>query len=183
VLVRDDPKELDLGANGQRGIARADTSAGGRDTCFRSLLVPVDGSIVSRYAAELAFAYAGATSSDVRVLHVVNEHRLASGSIPVPERADRHGLARARVEELEAQLEGDLGPLAASQGARMTVRILASGAPGEIIIGESRSGHYDLLVIGAENKQLARPLFFGQGTAEIVARAGCTTVVVLPGTQ
>jgi nucleotide-binding universal stress UspA family protein len=65
----------------------------------------------------------------------------------------------------------------------MTVRIRASGAPGEIIIGESRSGHYDLLVIGAENKQLARPLFFGQGTAEIVARAGCTTVVVLPGTQ
>jgi Kef-type K+ transport system membrane component KefB/nucleotide-binding universal stress UspA family protein len=183
VLVRDEPKERDPGAPGPRAVARADTFAPEGDTCFRSLLVPVDGSISSRYAAELAFAYAGATSSDVRVLHVVNEHRLASGSLPVPERADRHELARARVEELEGQVEGELAPLAASHGARMTVRILASGAPGEIIIGESRSGYYDLLVIGAENKQLVKPLFVGQGTAEIVARAGCTTVVVLPGTQ
>jgi nucleotide-binding universal stress UspA family protein len=63
----------------------------------------------------------------------------------------------------------------------MTVRILGSAAPGDIIIGESRSGYYDLLVVGAENKQLARPLFFGQGTADLVARAGCTTAVVLPG--
>jgi nucleotide-binding universal stress UspA family protein len=182
VLVRDTPTEVDLRAAGKRAIARGDTGGAGESTSFRSLLVPFDGSIFSRYAAELAFAYAGATCSDVRVLHVVNEQRLVSGSIPVPERADRHELARARVKELEAQLERELGPLAAAHGARMTVRILASAAPGEIIIGESRSGYYDLLVLGAQNKQLARPLFFGQGTAEIVARAGCTTVVVLPGT-
>ena len=181
VLVREALKEPDLGAAAKRAIAPGDTAAVDGSTCFRSLLVPVDGGVLSRYAAELAFAYAGATSSDVRVLHVVNRQRFASGSIPVPEPADRPELARARVEELEAQIERELGPLAAAHGARMTVRILASAAPGEIIIGESRSGYYDLLIIGAESKQFARPLFFGQGTAEIVARAGCTTVVVLPG--
>jgi len=181
VLVREALKEPDLGVASERVIAPGDTAAVDGSTCFRSLLVPVDGGVLSRYAAELAFAYAGATSSDVRVLHVVNRQRFASASIPVPDPADRPELARARVEELEAQIERELGPLAAAHGARMTVRILASAAPGEIIIGESRSGYYDLLIIGAENKQFTRPLFFGQGTAEIVARAGCTTVVVLPG--
>ena len=39
-----------------------------------------------------------------------------------------------------------------------------------------------LLVLGAENKMLAQPLFFGQGTAAIVERAGCTTAVIVPPT-
>jgi Kef-type K+ transport system membrane component KefB len=180
-VARDCPTPLVL-VHDHAGPARASgpTAAAG-DACFRSLLVPVDGSIFSRYAAELALAYAGAASSEVRLLHVVDDGRLSAGSIPVPERANRHELARGRVEELEEQILAEFGPLAASHGARMTVRILGSAAPGEIIIGESRSGYYDLLVVGAENKQLAKPLFFGQGTADLVARAGCTTAVVLPG--
>jgi nucleotide-binding universal stress UspA family protein len=161
----------------------ATASATGADAPFRSLLVPVDGSAVSRHAAELAFAYAGAAGAVVRVLHVLDEVRLASGSLPVLDRRDHHELARERVEELEGLIRAELGPLAASHGANMSIRILASAAPGEVIIGESRSGYYDLLVLGAENKQLARPLFFGQGTAEIVERAGCATIVVLPGAR
>lgn len=149
---------------------------------FPRLLVPFDGSLFSRYAAELAFAYAGATGAAVTVLHVVNEHRLTSGSIPVPHRRDSHALVRGRARELERRIQKELGPIAATQGARITPRILSSGSPGETIIDESRSGHYDLLILGAENKLLGGPLFAGQGTAEIVDRAGCTTAVVLRGT-
>jgi hypothetical protein len=61
--------------------------------------------------------------------------------------------------------------------------VLASGAPREIIIGESLSGDYDLLVLGTETKLLGQPFYIGQGTAEIAERAGCTTAIVLPGVR
>lgn len=150
-------------------------------TTFRRILLPVDGSRFSRYAAELAFAYAGATDASVTVLHVTDERRLASGSIPVRDRRDAHTLARDQSRELELQIEQELGPVATAHGARLTTRILASGSPGETILDESGSGHYDLLILGSENKMLGRPLFFGQGTADILEQAKCTTAVVLGG--
>ena len=149
---------------------------------FRRLLVPVDGSVCSRYAAELAFAYAGAAGAKVRVLHVLSKSWLTEGSIPVTDRRD-HEARRARIEEAEQQIRRELEPLAAAYGASFVIRVLSSGAPREIIIGESRSGDYDLLVLGTETKLLGQPFFIGQGTAEIAERAGCTTAITLPGAR
>ncbi|MGE0159271.1 MAG: cation:proton antiporter [Gemmatimonadales bacterium] len=150
---------------------------------FRRLLVPVDGSIFSRYAAELALAYAGAAGARVRILHVLVKARLAEGSIPVADRRDPHDARRALIEQAEQQIRRELEPLAAAYRAAFSIRVLASGAPREIIIGESRSGDYDLLVLGTETKVLGQPFFIGQGTAEIAERAACTTAIVLPGAR
>jgi nucleotide-binding universal stress UspA family protein len=154
----------------------------GSEGPFRRILVPVDGSRFSRYAAEVAFAYAGATGADVTVLHVANEHRLAPGSIPVSNRRDARALAWDRTRDIERQLEQAFSPLAGPHGARLETRVFASGSPGQTIIDESRSGRYDLLILGSENKMLGRPLLFGQGTAEIVESSRCATAVVLRGT-
>jgi nucleotide-binding universal stress UspA family protein len=150
-------------------------------TKFHRLLVPVDGSIFSRYAAELALAYAGAAGARVRILHVLAKARLTEGSIPVTDRRDHHEARRVLIEQAEQQIRRELDWLAQSYGASYSVRVLASGAPREIIIGESRSGDYDLLVLGTETKLLGQPFFIGQGSAEIAERAGCTTAIVLPG--
>jgi nucleotide-binding universal stress UspA family protein len=149
---------------------------------FRRLLVPVDGSVFSRYAAELAFAYAGAAGAKIRILHVLSKSWLTEGSIPVTDRRD-HEARRTRIEEAERQIRRELEPLAGAYGATFAIRVLSSGAPREIIIGESRSGDYDLLVLGTETKLLGQPFFIGQGTAEIAERAGCTTAIVLPGAR
>lgn len=157
-------------------------SATGPAAPFRRLLVPVDGSVFSRHAAELAFAYAGSAGAKVRVLHVLSKSWLTEGSIPVTDRRD-HEVRRARIDEAEQQIRTELEPLAAAYGTSFAIRVLSSGAPREIIIGESRSGDYDLLVLGTETKLLGQPFFIGQGTAEIAERAGCTTAIVLPGAR
>jgi nucleotide-binding universal stress UspA family protein len=144
------------------------------------LLVPVDGSLFSRYAAEFAFTLAGATKGTVTLLHVVAESRLASGSFPMPERRSGRALTHVEAAELEQQLEQEFSALAARTEVPFSTRIILGGAPREVIIAESTSGYHDLLVIGAENKLLGRPLFYGQGTAEILERADCTTAVVVP---
>jgi len=162
------------------------TTADARSTgegLFRRLLVPVDGSIFSRYAAELALAYAGAAGARVRILHVLAKTRMAEGSIPVADRRDHHDARRALIEQAEAQIRKELEPLALAYQTSFSIRVLTSGVPREIIIGESRSGDYDLLVLGTETKLLGQPFFIGQGSAEIAERAGCTTAIVLPGVR
>jgi nucleotide-binding universal stress UspA family protein len=177
VIVRGSDIVQPLDVEGRAGDA-ASAAAG---PLFRRLLVPVDGSIFSRYAAELALAYAGAADARVRILHVLTKTRLGEGSIPVADRRDHHDARRRLIEQAEQQIRRDLEPLAAAYDASFTIRVLTSGAPREIIIGESRSGDYDLLVLGTETKLLGQPFFIGQGTAEIAERAGCTTAIVLPG--
>jgi Kef-type K+ transport system membrane component KefB len=178
VIVRgrgpDQPWSVDDGADA------AATVGGAAAPSFRRLLVPVDGSVFSRYAAELALAYAGASGAKVRILHVLSKSWLTDASIPVTTRRD-HEARRARIDQAEQQIRKELEPLAAAYQASFAIRVLSSGAPREIIIGESRSGDYDLLVLGTESKLLGQPFFIGQGTAEIAERAGCTTAIVLPG--
>jgi Kef-type K+ transport system membrane component KefB/nucleotide-binding universal stress UspA family protein len=144
------------------------------------LLVPIDGSVFSRYAAEFAFAYAGASQGTVTLLHVIAETRLASGSFPVHERRSGRALSHEEAADLERQLQQEFAGIAAHAGVGFATRIIDGGTPGEVIVAESSSGYHDLLVIGAENKLLGTPLFYGQGTAEILERAGCTTAIVVP---
>jgi Kef-type K+ transport system membrane component KefB/nucleotide-binding universal stress UspA family protein len=128
---------------------------------FERILLPVDGGVYSRYAAELALAHAAGVGASVEVLHVVTDTGLVRGA--------------------EAELEAHLRSLGAVDRGRVTVRVACHSRPAELIVAESQSGRYDLLVIGAEPRLLGRPSLFGQGTAQIVDRAGCSTAVVLPG--
>ena len=147
---------------------------------YRRVLVPVDGSLFSRYAAEFAFAYAAAAKARVTLLHVANEARVFTGALAMPDNRESHALEESQEAELAERIRTDYGALTAANDSPWDVRILASGDPGGTIIQESHSEHYDLLILGAENKMLAQPLFFGQGTAAIVERSGCTTAIIVP---
>jgi len=159
-------------------IVRAPES--GLPDSFRDILVPVDGSVFSRVAAEFAFAYASAVGATVTILHVVDERDVAAGSLTVSDPRVAHTLGEHEESLVAAGLRADFSALADSFGVTMHVRVLGSGDPASTIIADSWSRHTDLVVLGAENKMLLRPTFFGQGTAAIVEQAGCTTAVVIP---
>jgi nucleotide-binding universal stress UspA family protein len=144
------------------------------------LLVPLDGSIFSRAAAEFAFAYAAAASLHVTLLHVLSEARVDTGTLALPERRDSHAIGHLLEARIAAKIRSDFARLAEDNGVEYDVRLLASGDPGGTIVDVTRTEGFDLLVLGAENKLLAQPLFFGQGTAAIVEGAECTTAVVIP---
>jgi nucleotide-binding universal stress UspA family protein len=159
-------------------IVRAPES--GLPDSFRNILVPIDGSVFSRVAAEFAFAYASAVGASVTMLHVVDEMELAAGSLTVSDLRVAQALEVHEESRVAEGLRADFSALANSFGVTMHGRVLGSGDPASTIIAESWSRHTDLVVLGAENKMLHRPLFFGQGTAAIVEQAGCTTAVVIP---
>ena len=129
---------------------------------------------------EFAFAYGSAAGAHVSLLHVLNEARVATATLVAPEQREAHALRGAIEGELGARIRADFGSLAVTAGLSFDVRILASGDPAGTIIESTRTDDVDLLVLGAENKMLAQPLFFGQGTAGIVESAECTVAVVTP---
>jgi Kef-type K+ transport system membrane component KefB/nucleotide-binding universal stress UspA family protein len=146
---------------------------------FRRILVPMGGSVFSRYAVEVALLYGGVTGAEVHVLHVVSDtHRTTP--MAVGEAAEGRPFSQGRARELETEIKREIASLAAAHDATMSVRVLTSGASSETIIGESWSGYYDLLIMGTQNKLLGSAPFIAQSTADIVERVGCTTVVVLP---
>ena len=146
---------------------------------FTRILVPLDGSVFSRAAAEFAFAYARATEASVTLLHVVNEARVSIGAVAVTESHASHEVGNSEHALRASHIRNEYESFADADSP-FDVRVLASGDPAGTIAEVANAGDFDLLVLGAENKMLARPLFFGQGTSAIVERAECTTAVVVP---
>jgi nucleotide-binding universal stress UspA family protein len=146
---------------------------------FHRVLVPLDGSVFSRAAAEFAFSYARAAGASVTLLHVANEARVSIGAVAVTDSHESHEIMGVEHATIAAHIRGEYEPFADAE-TPFDVRILASGDPAGTILDVANAGDFDLLVLGAENKMLARPLFFGQGTSAIVERAECTTAVVVP---
>ncbi|HSQ29280.1 MAG TPA: cation:proton antiporter [Gemmatimonadaceae bacterium] len=147
---------------------------------FCRLLVPLDGSVFSHAAAEFAFAYAGAARAHVTLLHVLNEARVTIGTVALPESHESHPAAAIERSALERSIRAEYDPLAADGNTSYEVRVLVSGDPSGTIVEVAGTGEFDLLVLGAENKLIAQPLFFGQGTASIVDKVECTAAVVVP---
>ena len=81
----------------------------------------MDGSLYARYAVELAFAYAQAAGAEVRIVHVLTEHRLASLRWS-HDRDDAPASAREHALLMEARLREELGPLAERWSVPMSIR-------------------------------------------------------------
>ena len=149
-------------------------SAAPRDEPYRHVLVPTDGSFFARAALEFSVNLAESTGGHVAVFTVLPESDGAPAPGPAAERR------RIREVVKGALLGPTLKPVTALADAPVEVRIARSDRPGEAIVGEALSSDYDLIVLGAENKSLARPLFYGQGTEYVLRHAPCDVAVVVP---
>jgi Kef-type K+ transport system membrane component KefB/nucleotide-binding universal stress UspA family protein len=142
---------------------------------YRRLLVPVDGSIGSRLAVELALRYAEATGADL-TLAVLTERR--------PQAAAYADLSGTHVLA-EAPATGD------EELARISVVFRASDVKPSIIhlafdprsspVAEAvEKGNYDLVVLGTENRAVQHRLFFGYENERLIRATRVPVLVVVP---
>lgn len=153
-------------------VVRSSTAP--RDEPYRHILVPTDGSFFARAALEFAVSLAESAGGQVAVFTVLPESE--------PEHESGAAGERRRIREVVkgAVLGPTMKPVTALAEAPVEVRVARSDRPGEAIILEALSSDYDLIVLGAENKALARPLFYGQGTQYVLGHAPCDVAVVVP---
>jgi nucleotide-binding universal stress UspA family protein len=133
------------------------------------ILVPVNGTDVSRRAAEVAFALARAGGSRVSALYV------ASGRSDGERRGRIRGGAGLRRNE-EAVLK-DIAELADRYDARIRTALRFDVAPEDAIVKAAERGGYDLIVLGV-NRRPCETLFFGNTAAAVLERSHTAIVFV-----
>jgi Kef-type K+ transport system membrane component KefB/nucleotide-binding universal stress UspA family protein len=142
---------------------------------YQKLLVPVDGSIGSRLAVELAIRYAETTGAEL-TLAVLTERR--------PQAAAYADMSGTHVLE-ESPATGD------EELARISVVFRASAVKPSIIhlafdprsspvAQEVEKGRYDLVVLGTENRAVQHRLFFGYENERLIRAARVPVLVVVP---
>jgi len=131
------------------------------------ILIPVNGTEVSRRAAEVGLTVARATDAQVTALFVTR----ANGG-GKPKNAARKRVARRN----ERAILKDIGALADRYGVDMRSTTRADLAPGEAIIREAKRG-YDLVVLGVSRRP-GDTLFFGDTAATVLERSATSNLFV-----
>ena len=146
-----------------------------RATAYRRILVPVDGSIASRLAVELALRYAEATGAEL-VLAIMTERRPQAAAY-----ADISGTHA--VAEVRATSEEELQRISVAFRAsdiKPSILHLAFDPRSSAVAGEVERGHYDLVVLGTENRAIQHRLFFGYENERLIRATRVPVVVVVP---
>jgi nucleotide-binding universal stress UspA family protein len=140
----------------------------------KQILVATNGSYFSRAAVELAILYAEKVQGTVTVLYSMEEE---------PDGEEERGpsvLEEGFRRMMATTLLTTLSPLVTKTTAKVNVIVRASDQPTPPVIAEARSGLYQMLVVGAENRQVQHRLSVGYDVERMVAEVPCTVIVVVP---
>lgn len=141
---------------------------------FRRILVPTNGSYYSDAAFELAARYAENTGASIHVLYVsegVPINPLLPGAAQEVGEIGREMLRTTLAQQLATRFKF---PERLSCYVRESESVLTG------LLSEMRTGGYDLIVVGAENKSLVDRLYLGPNMEAVLEETPCTVVVVIP---
>ena len=165
-------KDISLITNGFEGpLAVVDAHESRRDRLPRrygKILIPVNGTEVSRRAAEIGLTLARASDAQVTALFVTR----ANGGGGKANSAARKRATRRN----ERAILKDIGALGDRYDVDVRSTTLTNLAPGEAIIREAKRG-YDLVVLGVSRRP-GDTLFFGDTAASVLERSDTSNLFV-----
>jgi nucleotide-binding universal stress UspA family protein len=123
--------------------------------------VPINGTEVSRNAAEVAFAMARTKKTSVTVLYVAV--RAENGGKKRPRRS-------IKTRQHEDAILKDVVELADTYGVKVKTAVLGDIAPEDAILQEVDRGKHNLIVMGV-NRRPGDKLFFGNTAAAVIEKS------------
>jgi nucleotide-binding universal stress UspA family protein len=135
----------------------------------RRILMPTNGSLAARRAADLAFVLAGADGVVV-LLNVMED--AGESYLPVENGAAPRQLKAAHdiVDELRA--------IGEAQGVCTDAQVRVSGEPEAVILDVARAESVDLIVLGTSVYTASKRVFLGPRVERILAQARCPIVLL-----
>jgi Kef-type K+ transport system membrane component KefB/nucleotide-binding universal stress UspA family protein len=161
--------------------------AGPQNGELRRVFVPIDGSAVSRVAAEIALRYAESLGAEL-TLGVLSERRGPSAShtslpdaLPPSERGESEDFPDFPSAHLDPDDElVRISPVFRVTKIRPRIQRIDYEPGLGTVSAAIQKGGYDLVVLGAENRAVRRRLFFGHENQRIIALDSVTTAIVVP---
>jgi len=135
---------------------------------YGRILIPVNGTDVSRRAVEVGLTLARASEAQVTALYVTRADANRG--------ARQAGSRRRAMRRNELAILKDIGALADRYGVDVRSTTRANMAPDEAILRESKRG-YDLIVLGV-NRRAGDILFFGNTATTILDRSEISNLFV-----
>ncbi len=152
-------------------IMKAATAAGD----YRRILVPVDGSLASRLAVELALRYAEGTEAEL-TLAVLTERRPQAAAYA--DLSGTHPPVAAPPTSAE-QLER-ISVVFRASPVKPSIIHLAFDPRSSAVTQAVEKGQFDLIVLGTENRAVQHRLFFGYENERLIRATRVPVVVVVP---
>jgi nucleotide-binding universal stress UspA family protein len=150
--------------------------AGPAEPPYQSLLVCYDGGVFSRVAVEFAARYSELTGAQLAI-------GVISDRAPHPVQADDATESRPiGANELQVS-NGSLNrisPVFNSLELRPRLVDIPNDPFSTALVTEARSGKYDMVVLGSENRAVQNSLFFGRDNERLIREAGVTVAIVVP---
>lgn len=145
------------------------------DGQYRRLLIPVDGSIASRIAVELALRYAEGSGAEL-TLAVMTERRPQAAAY-----ADLSGTHLPAESPVSGEEElARISVVFRASPVKPSVMHLAFDPRTSPVAQAVEKGNYDLVVLGTENRAVQHRLFFGYENERLIRAARVPVVVVVP---
>jgi nucleotide-binding universal stress UspA family protein len=134
-----------------------------------NILVAVNGTELSRRAAEVAFMLAAAsTNARVEALYV--------SAATASNRTQRKVAPKVSRQQEKAILK-DTVELAERLNVKIRTAVHAKVPPEDALLTEVKRHHFDLVVMGV-SRRAGEKLFFGDTVANVVAKAPCSVLLV-----
>ncbi|NJL34319.1 MAG: universal stress protein [Chloroflexaceae bacterium] len=139
------------------------------------ILVPTNGSVAARRAAEVGFVLVPrATDSEehVRILQVVPEEKTATYP------SDVSGRLRNRQLNIAHQIVNELAMLGDSFGVHTVPEVVTGNDPETVILERARTGQIDLIILGISVRAASTRLYLGRRVERILQDAPCPVMIV-----
>ncbi len=136
------------------------------------ILVPTNGSLASKRAAEVAFGIAYHDYDQVHILNVIEAKEDYSASL------DLEGSLRERRLTFAHQTVEELKILGESLNVNTFTEIEIGGEPGSVILKMSSEKNFDLIVLGTDIRPGADKLYLGPRVEKILNNCTCPVLVV-----
>ncbi|MGE3961731.1 MAG: universal stress protein [Dehalococcoidia bacterium] len=141
---------------------------------YQNILVPTDGSTLSKRAVAPAAFLAREGGGAVTVLGVAPgaaaeavEHILLPLALP-----EEQGEARDSVAEVEAELHGE--------GVERVQGVVARGDAADQIVAEAERRGVDLIVMSSHGRSALRDVLIGSVAEDVITRASCPVLLLRP---
>lgn len=146
-----------------------------RMAVYKRIFVPVDGGVASRLAVEFAHRYAENVGAELTLAVLTEQRPQAVAYAGVDATQAGGAIRRTTDDELER-----ISVVFRASTLKPTILPLAYDPFSSAVTNEARTGKYDLIVLGAENRAIQHRLFFGYDNERLIRATRVPVIVVVP---